>query len=70
MNVVIGAGGQPKKREVPHRRQNKTNEHNAPWESLRREQLTDREQVCDSGQRQRRHEVRAASIAKIERADR
>jgi hypothetical protein len=42
MNIIIGAGGQPKKFNVPHSRQDEANDDDAPGKSWRSEQLTNR----------------------------
>jgi hypothetical protein len=66
MNIIIGARGQPKKFNVPHSSQDQSNDNDTPQKFWTCEKLTDCQQVRDSGEGQRSHEVRPTPIAEVE----
>jgi hypothetical protein len=70
MNVIIRAGGQPKKFDVPHGSQDKPNDDNASGKLWRIEKLTDRQKVRDARKSQRGDELQSASIAEVAGAHR
>jgi hypothetical protein len=65
MDIIIGAGRQAKKFNVPHRSQDEPNDDKASGKYRRCEKLTDRQEVRDSGKSQRGHETRPTSIAEV-----
>ena len=69
MDIIVGARGQPKKFNVPHRSQDEPEDDDAPGNASfkfgRGEKLTDRQEVDDARNRQRGHEVRSTSIAEV-----
>src|ERR1700758_473577 len=70
VNIIVGAWGQPQKCNLPQSSQGEPNEDNSPRQSPRTEKLTDRKEVHDACNGQRRHEVRSAPVAEIARANR
>jgi hypothetical protein len=65
MNIIIGSRRHPKKFNVPHSRQQKSDNHNPPGKPWHDKEFTYRQEIRDAGQRQRGHEVRPTSIAKV-----
>ena len=70
VNIIIGACGHSKKFNVPYSSQDESDDDNPSRKSWRSEELTDREEVGDSRNRQRGHEVWPTSVAEVARADR
>jgi hypothetical protein len=65
VDIVIGARRSSKEFNVPHSSQDKPKDDNSPGKVRRSEELTDRQEVRDSRNRQRRHEVRSTPFTEV-----